>query len=289
MYKKRGGFKKTYKKKNSKKAHVPAKKATVALIKKVVHGEAETKYRVHYGGATTAGVTDGGLYVNSGFYAHNQRILVNATDIHRLIPRVFSGTGDGQRIGCKITPISLMLRGNVMVNPANVAFASSTLFPQDLVAVIYILQHVSLKDYTNLSVANDFRQLLDVGEQQTLEFSGSIQKAQMPVAKQYYKLHKKMVLPLRFGGDWHNPSSSATGLSITPTKYTRDFTVNLTGMIPKVLQYSEVQTSTSDPFGDPTNSSLFMSVGFYFMNAQTPTDVLGIAIEYQSQLRYKDI
>jgi len=276
--KKTGGAKR----KTSRKSRAP--KATVALVKRVMKGEAETKSRMYFQGPTTDSLDiTFGQYADRTFTGKNQFISSNVTDIHRLIPIIQQGTGDNQRLGTRITPTSLIVRGNVQVNKSAL---QSTSAPQERFAVIYVLQHVTLKDYNSLRVSNNFGAMLETGDQSTASFMGDTMSMYLPVAKQNYRLLAKKIIPLRWAGVI-SPGTAPVSIA-NAHNYSVNFTFNLTKHLPKTIVYPE---GTGIP--NPTNTSMFMCVAYanqlWDVTTPQPAATVGVDMTYVSMLSYKDV
>ena len=128
---------------------------------------------------------------------------------------------------------------------------------------MYVLQHVSLKDYTNLYSQNDFSQLLSNSNGSTRAFLANAQDAIDPVAKQYYKVCLKKKITLRYAGGitYDGTPSGAVSIANAHT-WKGSYSLNLTKFVPKKLLYPEATVATSYAEDTPTNSSLFMCMGF---------------------------
>nr|ALE29646.1 coat protein [Lake Sarah-associated circular virus-18] len=278
-------------------------RATAALataIRKVVRGQAETKMATWYSGGTNP--LGNGARTNWAAEPHNAQINSNTTDIMRLVPVVAVGTGDNQRIGERISPSSFIVNGVVSLNLSNVLV---NVAPLDIVAVIYVLQHKSLKTYNSLQTVtqpgppivqsgNDFTQLLLTGEGDTVAFDGHPYDATLPVADQYYKLCAKKLIPLRYAGSNVVPTGSpipggAGVVSVANSHtYSARYTFNLKKHIPNVLKYQESAVTTGQP-GDPLNSSIFMCIGYYRLDQAVPGAAAFLSNSYVATLKYKDM
>lgn len=266
-------------------------------VARMIRGAGETKMVVWYSGGSNP--LGNGSRSGWAYEPQNNAIAVNTTDIKRLVPIVLAGTGDNQRIGEKITPQSLVVHGNIALNTTNVLTPISN---QDLFAVIYVLQHVSLKTYQSLQSAatvpptggNDFNQLLKTGEGDTIGFSGFAYQASLPVADEYYKLCAKKVVPLRYAGAQVVPPGTPIpgGAGVVSVSNSHNFnaryTFNLTKHLPKTLKYPETNVTTGN-LGDPTNSSLFLAVAYYRMDGLSPGAATFLQNQYVSIMKYKDI
>jgi len=163
-----------------------------------------------------------------------------------------------------------------------------------LKVVIYVLQHVQLKDYTNLYASNDFTQLLLDNEENTRSFDGQSWQQHMPIANQYYRLLKKKVITLRYAGLWPKPTTPTASTGVPNShNYFANYSFNLSKHIPKELKYPE-QTIPTGPLvlNTPTNSSIFMCMGFYQQNEPSNGATFDTAPQmeqtYQSRMYYKD-
>jgi len=241
----------------------PIRTAVKNEIKRVLNKNSETKMRTWFGGLP---FPQSSSYPGS-VQAQNGLITSNTTDIHALIPMVAQGVDDYQRIGTRISPVSLVADFDVTINQAYLN--SNNPVAQNVVAVFYFLQHKIYKDYTTLGVSNNFDQLLDVGDGTTVRFGAHPVDESLPVAKQFYSVLKKMVIPLRCSGQWINGTTGADGQigNNNSDNFHRRFSVNLTKHLPKVLTYPETLSGSGGTTTLwPTNSSMFWAVGVYNMD-----------------------
>lgn len=259
------------------------------LIKRVVKGAAETKEVIWYNGPSPSN----GTFAQASYINQNATITNNTTDILRLIPYVAAGTGDNQRIGEKIKPVSLNVKGSVclLTNSINNQPSNTAGFQQDFYVVIYILQHVSLKSYKDLAAQNDFTQLLKTGENSTVPYNGHVWESQMPVEDAYYKLLKKKKYRLRYGGMKQTTAGDPPGnqwiAMSNPHSWRAEFNISLSKHLPANFKYPEANAPAGNQ-NDPTNSSIFMCMGAY----QADGTVLNSTIfqqQYISSLKYKDL
>jgi len=281
------------------------KKEVVRLVK----GQAETKrtafYQTYNNGAPPA-LRATGTYAARGWAVQNNEILSNKTDILQLIPYVVQGTDDFTRIGQRISVSNLHVTGAVRVRYTN---GVGSFVPTDLKVYIYVLQHVSLKDYTRLyndpltAGGNDFTQLLETGEGDTVAFAGQPQHVGMPICRQYYHVLQRKQIVLRYAGFIKNPSDGLPTPAPNSTvsvanchSWYADYSMNLTKHVPKTFMYPESSPSSPLPpqtLNAPTNSSIFMCMGFvdWINNSDSPTEGIKSYIEqtYTSVLSFKDI
>lgn len=293
---------------------VRSARAVRKIAQAVVTGVAETK-QVSFWSGNSGGVSAPGTWPPSAYAwsVQNQLIQNNATDIHRLIPRVFQGTGETQRTGSSIKTTSLSVRGVVGLNPTlNIQGGVPTAgYPIDITAVVYVLSHVSLKNYKDLSNNNNFFQMLHTGDQGSLDaagvnvttqtpttaFGGQIHSSEMAVSSHYYKLLKKKKFRLVNDGALPPSNQTTTPQNVlvqsTPLLRAKPFSFNLTKHLPANLKYPEINpglASQPNNIYDPTNTAIFMCVGYY-MNDGTvlsqPQSLIGI--QYVADLKFKDM
>lgn len=270
-------------------------------VKAIVRGEAETKRTMFYqsfnNGTTTARAT--GLWANRGWAVQNSQILTNSTDILQLIPFVTQGTDDWNRIGQRINVQSLTLQGAIRIRADNILSRAA----RDVDVYVYVLNHVSLKDYPNLYVNNQFVQLLENGEGNTVAYTGIEQNNAQPVSKQYYQVLMKKKVTLRYAGLDINPNvglgqiplNTVVSVANSHTWYSK-YSMNLTKFLPKRLMYPETSPVAPLPpttLNAPTNAAPFMCMGFtdWFLPGDSTQPVIAANIEqtYTTTLLFKDM
>ena len=285
---------------SARKAHsAPAKplsKVQRKQVKAIVKGQAETKRSIWFqdynNGTVSTRAT--GLFGTRGFATQNSVITNNETDILRLIPNVAQGIDTYTRIGDRINPIGLNVKGTIRVNQNRFNVLAGT----DIDVYIYVLQHVSLKDYAGLYARNDWTQLLDLGQGLTKKFSGEETDPKLPVASQYYKVIHRKKVTLRYGGSVYNgttpPEASNYVALANSHTWHGDYSMSLGKYLPKTLKYPEPGADPNPVVtASPTNSSLFMCMGFvnwYAPSNWTASSSVYSYIEqtYTAELLYKD-
>lgn len=253
-------------------------KTVKAMVSNAITKKAETKTAIYYSNST--GLAGDGTYALRSWAVQNQLISNTVSDLKRMIPFVKPGTGENQRIGDKVTPLSLTCHGTVKVTLAELG----VLNPNDLFAVIYVLEHVTFKSYSSLIAGNDFTQLLKTGENTTVRFNGEVWHSQMPVADQYYRLLKKRVIRLRYAG-----STAAGAVSVANSHdYLGKFSLGLSKKQLPLLKYPE-DPSTAGA-NDPLNVAPFFAMGFYWADGQQYTSPQTlIETQYVTCMKYKDM
>ena len=267
------------------------KSKLATAIKDVLMRNAETKAASFYSNnySTT------GAYP-AAWAVQNQMIASNSSDILQVIPYIVQGTGDNQRTGKAIKPVSFTISCSVSLNPVYVNGTAA--YPNNIIAVAYLLQHKSLKSMQALKYVglvggttgnNDFNQLLDSNDGGVRPFSGLETDSKLGVASQYYKVLGKRVFQLRNDYYGTSPGASISGNSqAVPLRHS--WTWNATRHFPKTLEYPEVGTSTDPNIRDlPTNSSLFWCVGYFQQTGTNGTSAVpAIQQQYTTILKFKD-
>lgn len=266
----------------------PQQPSLTGLIKQVVKGQAETKCMKFYQNLNLTGTRNlTGAFASRGYTSQNNEIVNNPTDILQLLPPVFQGTEDNQRLGNIISPTSLRVKGVVRLKPDLVANQQGT----NIKVVIYVLTHVSLKDYDNLYANNDFTQLLNDGNNNTVAFRGNVAFKDLEVSKQYYKVLKRKVITLRYSG---SIPLSATNVSIDNSHtWYGEYSFDLSKHLPAKLKYPEQLASPGSAVNFPTNFAPFMCMGYY--DFKDPNDLTSMPTTsytnqyYETSLKYKDM
>lgn len=258
-------------------------------VRQLVRGQAESKRTCWYSsfndGTSTARAT--GFATNWGYSVQNNAITANNTDCLRLIPTVLQGIDDFNRLGTRLQVQSLKLNGTIRVNLANITEQSTN----DLRVVIYVLSHKIYKDYATLYANNNFLLLLDNQEGGTAPFTGTPVNEGMRVADQYYTVHAKKIITLRYAGFGIATGPSTSSIANSHNYYA-NYTMDLTKFLPKTLKYPEFNSGQPPEFQNaPTNSSLFMCMGFVNQqgasNFADPVKPL-LQQTYVSNLTFKD-
>jgi len=262
-------------------------------VKQLVRGEAETKTASFYQDANNGSITTPatGIFANRGWALQNSVISSNNTDLLQLIPNIQEGTDDWERIGKSIRVVNLNVKGTVRIsfNLLNNIGTPGT----NLNVYMYFLQHVSLKDYDSLRSQNDFTQLLDNNEGTVVQFLGNALDGFMPVSEQYYKVLTRRKLVLKYGGAVLPGGTLTTPVSVANAHHwSVDYNIDLTKHIPKRLIYPERNQAVGSSQFQPTNSSIFMCMGFVDELVPNPSASLvrpWLEQTYVSKLSFKDM
>jgi len=259
-------------------------------VKAIIHGAAESKRTAWYNSFNDGTVTSraNGLLAQWGYAVQNNLISANNTDALRLIPTVLEGTDDFNRIGSRIEVQSLKVQGVIRVNLARIG----ELTPTDIRVVLYVLSHKQFKDYNTLYSQNNFAQLLDTQEGGTINFKGVPLNEGMRVADQYYTVHVKKVITLRYAG-WFVTAGDGPVSVANSHNYYATYNLDLTKYLPKTLKYPETNSGLTPEFQNaPTNAAPFLAMGFVNQqgasNFGDPSNAW-LQQSYVSNLTFKDL
>jgi len=258
------------------------------VVKDVLAKESETKFVTFFSGPITSGSTPAPLPYPGQAVSQNGIISSNGADIKPLIPYLSVGAEDWQRVGSRIRPVRLMLDLDVALTLTNLQNQA----PNNIVVVMYILQHRIYKDYDTLFTQNDWNDLLDSGDGITRRFGGNVVDDDLPVNESSYKLCKKLVFPLRCSGLVPITQAPPGSANTNSAPLHRRVSVDLTKYIPKTLMYPEQASGTLiQSTVWPTNSSLMFGIGAYNqdLTTQGTQAPLQFQIQYTTKLSYKDM
>jgi len=153
--------------------------ATVGMVKKILHRNAETKYV--------------GYTYNASF----NNTIAAPGDVIQLLPDLPQGQTNNSRIGNKVTPRGLKVVVTMTaldVNPS----AGFTLLPR-----LFILSSKASKYFPLVQSTADMTKLLDDGKVER-PFAGDITDYQAPVNKEYFIVHKDIKTKICLGTDEQN-------------------------------------------------------------------------------------
>jgi len=274
-------------------------KKVAKIAKRVVNAKAETKMVAFFEGPVgqpTPLQNSTGLYADQAYVAHNQFINNNATDILKVIPDVVQGTGDNNRDGRFINPVSGQLKIRVTIAAVQPQLGGwQNGINYDLTAVCYLLQSVTYKTYRSLYANNDFSKMFDKMDGTTTSFDGSYQCANLPIEKGYYRVLATKKVYLRSSGAATQLNLGTTGVNLVSNnnsaKLMHEWTWNYGKHLPKKLVYPESTEATTTGLNEPLNSSIFWCIGYYRTSGAVDAEgnpTININEEYTSIMKYKD-
>lgn len=274
----------------------PQKKA----VNRIINSKAETKMVSFFGGPVPGAAplqNSTGTFADKNYAGQNQFILTNVTDILKVIPDVVQGTGDNNRDGRFINPVSGKLNIRVTIAPiappdGSTGWTKSMNY--DLTVVCYLLQSVTYKTYRSLYANNDFGKMFDVMDGTTVSFDGTYQCANLPIEKGYYRVLATKKVYLRSSGTT-GVQSPANALNLVTNnnshKLLHEWTWNFGKHLPKKLVYPEDTVTVSNGLNEPLNSSIFWCMGYYNSDGTVsgaPTPAINVSQEYTSIMKFKD-
>lgn len=200
-------------------------------------------------------------------------IVSGASECYSLIPQVPEGTDGHQRIGDKIRPKALVVRGCIQLDNDYVA---NNIVPPVTVRLMMLSQK-SIKVGSQTATNTDVAHLLkdNVGTDVARAYSGGAYDNFAPINKDLFKVHYDKLV--RF--NWDNrltPASAAAGTNIT--KYF------------SVILKTPASLSFDDGNGDwPNNYAPFFCMGAVCDDGQTPfVASTPFRVRIQSVLYYED-
>lgn len=232
-------------------------KPVAAAVKAIVTKNQETKYI---------------SLISENAVAHNSAI--GASDFYRIVPRVSVGTNDYSRIGDRIRPVSLRVRGNATLYDA---LANNKV----LIVRVLLLQ---LKTAHQIAVAQAqwntgaYQQLLkynlEGGGTENAPFAGNVTDIYTPVNRELFDVLGERFLKL-------DGREAAAVESSPPSALSKSF--NFKVKCPAQFMYP----STGD--NDPVNFAPFLAVGYAYLDGTGPDVVTtNLAVTSMSHLYYKD-
>lgn len=265
----------TKKPKTTRKPRAPNTKAITAIVKKTLMKTAETKFVSSY--ATDA---------NPNVYNSFNSVISGSTQFSGCLPSVIPGTGEYNRIGNLIQPISNKVALDVRFRAGNPAAP----IPHDVTVVIYYGVCKKYKYYPDLSAdsTNLCLQLLSSGglsaisSTETQEFGGIQSDSHLPVNTAIWKLKKKTFRLYKCAGVTNGIAGAGVTAPLSKTNHT--CILDFSSFLPSKLKYDQ------DLDQDPSNYAPVWAMGYYY-NDTTPPDTGSGILEFKqnAMLLYKDI
>lgn len=238
---------------------------------------AETKFRTSYASDATPNV-----------YSPFNSIISGATQFSGCLPSVNQGSGEYQRVGNLIQPISNKVALDVRIKGGT----TSTNAPIDITVVVYYGVCKKYKYHPDLSAdsANLCTQLLSSGgisaisSLETQEFGGIASDSHLPVNGAIWKLKKKTFRLYKAPGILNG--TAGAGVLSTPNKNSHSCVLDFASFLPAKLKYDQ------DLDQDPSNYAPVWCMGYYYNDGTPPDTTAGSGIcefKQNAMLYYKDI
>jgi len=235
-------------------------------VKKVLMRNAETKF-----------VRDENISANTTFNS----VITNANDFYRCFPQVTQGTLSAQRIGQRITPVSITSR-------LNIAFDLNDALSRDIEVHVWylnskqqksVLAAASIPTYniTNGFIMTGAAELLDNGDGTNTPFNGNFLSVTKPINKDQWTVIKHYRVHLYKGAGTSNNNQTANN---------EKRHVSLTTRLPVHQLIYDAQTDTL-----PTNYCPVFCIGYRYLDGTNADTGLNGVIEVQSasQMYFKDV
>lgn len=237
------------------------KRIAKRVAKRVVGRLAERKY------ATS---TTGTISYNSS--------ITSAADLTEIIPLVAQGNRSNQRVGTKITPKRLIVRGTIQANQT-----SDNVLPP-LEAWMYILRHKVKQNFANMDAGDTY--FLQGGSARA-QFDGTFTNTALPIDYATYELVAKKRFRLQ----------SAPPTAITSAPSNAALVALNSAMGPSGKRFA-IAFRPKGPFlyeeddatGRCINRNYFMAVGYNYLPGRAP-DVVDtkVQVQYSTHLYYTDV
>lgn len=203
-----------------------------SVVKSVVQSAMEKKYT---------------STVIQSYVLHNSPI--SAGDVVYCLPPVSQGVDENQRIGDRIRPVSLIVKGLVSYN-------SQVGGVQALQVKAYFLNHKKYKSQATLStnIATEINELLDDGSGNLVPYDGTIRRSM-------YKVNGDLWTPIKT----YTFTLSKDNTSTKTGPCFRQFTLRIP--CPKVLTYADAANTL------PENFCPCLGIGYNYVNGTAPDTV----------------
>jgi len=241
-------------------------KAQIALIKRVISKEEETKFNSE-------------LIVNGTTF----NSTITNPDIIRLLPKMVQDEGFGaayQRLGMKISVRSLKINCEVCLTEVNRSGA--------LVVCYWVLTHKNQKQTAGLNSGGgvDMGQLLRTGDSNEVQnFNGYVQDANLPVNSAQFTVLKRGKFTL---GKNTGIVQDDTNAGNQPLYSTIRKALNFTLKTPKTFVYKQDSTTPRTTYW-PDGYAPFIVFGYYHQNQTVPdTANQDIKVNLRSSIYYDD-
>jgi len=235
-------------------------------VKKVLMRNAETKF-----------VRDENLTPIQNFNS-----VINAQDdFYRCFPQVSQGTLSAQRVGQRLTPISITSR-------MNIAFNVTDALSRDIEVHVWYLMSKQQKsvlaasgnliyNITNGFVLSGVTELLDNGDGTNTPFNGDFLSVTKPINKDQWTVIKHYRVHLYKGSGTSNNNQTANN---------EKRHVSLTTRLPTHQLIYDNQGDTL-----PTNYMPVFCIGYRYLDGTAPDTGLGglIEVESASEMYFKDV
>lgn len=211
----------------------------------------------------------------------NSTITAAAGDFYSILPAVVQGTAQNQRVGSRVHPVKLVVRGYV-------AYASDlNLYARLLLCRLFCVEDKRLRSLGTGTTSNN---LIEFGGTPVV-YDGSIQRHLAPANKDGFKIYfdKKFTIRKPHGYTYtttNGGGTSTTGLTEMNSSLLRPFTLVLRPgkHLPRTFTYDEAESASY-----PNNSNPVVAMGYAdAFNAAADTTTTQLTLAWCTTLYYTD-
>lgn len=235
-------------------------------VQKLISKNVEDKQAFHDTG-------DSLVYFNSG--------ITSSGDMQRILPNIYKGTGEQERVGAQIRAKSLLIKGYLQLEPDVVVNNVDNKRIAVRLLVVSMKKYKALADVQNAAGAG----LIEKGGTSS-QFSGYISHLYAPVNREEYITHYDKIhyLSQSYTAQQIGSSTPTVQWSVDMSKGIRFFTIRIP-LRGKKLIYS--QDTGSDI--QPVNFAPVLCAGYAHLNAASPDVVTTkVGICYDVTFDYED-
>lgn len=213
-------------------------------------------------------------------YTSYNGVINGAGDFVHCVPAVTIGTGTNQRIGSRINPLKLVVRGYV-------AYKASSLFDSRMIQCRQFLMRPRTSNCdANFTIGASERKIIDFGGVSE-EYDGTVTNHLAPHNKEIWRFYKdrKFTMLKPFGATNQVTPANTSSMSCPNNTLFRPFTFTIKGKnLPSQFMYDDAVSPSS-----PTNFSLYHAIGYTdLLNNSADVTTTQIAVAFSTTLYYTD-
>lgn len=210
---------------------------------------------------------------------HNSSVGV--LDYYRVLPNLYQGVAEYQRIGDRVHPVSLTVRGTCAIDRTYVN-GNRPICVRIMVLALKSARSWQMVQSQWPAATTRLLKMNDEGGTENIAFSGSPNDLYYPVNRDLFQvLGERFIKLSALNLPGNTPGVNSVEAAPLNT-ITRSFNIHVRGL-PKTLSYGAASDTA------PTNFAPFISVGYAYMDGTGPDLVTTqVIMNVQSHLRYKD-
>lgn len=215
---------------------------------------------------TTSNIAYRASVYGSGF---NTTASTGYNTASSIIPVLYQGSGQSQRVGNKVRPLSFYIRGNLVALPVNATTNTSQNMP-------FYVRIVVWKQTANSTGLSNIQFLEDGITSGGVDFNGYLDDLMIPFNKDRYTIGAVRTIKLQPN------SSSFTTNPENLSKFAVSKLFRMKVKLPKSLNYNDTAL-------DPTNARWYLSAGIVNMDGSTlAATQIRCQITAHAVLKYRD-